>query len=80
MHVRQEPGRFSTLNEHIAKEKISGIERGATRETFARRQVGPHTHEWAQAMVIARGIEGTRVTNRYTCEVTGPLLYFGHNE
>jgi transposase len=61
MHVRQEPGRFSTLGEHIAKEKISGIERGATYLLAKVSRVGPHTREWAQAMVIARGIEGTRV-------------------
>ena len=28
LHVRHEPGRFSTLGEHLAAEKISGIERG----------------------------------------------------
>ena len=29
VHARQPPGRFSTLGEHLAAEKISGIERGA---------------------------------------------------
>ena len=29
VHVRQEPGRFSTLPEHIHRQKTSGVERGA---------------------------------------------------
>ena len=29
VHARQEPGKFSTLGQHIAPEKISGLERGA---------------------------------------------------
>ncbi len=29
LHLRREPGGFSTLGEHLAAEKISGLERGA---------------------------------------------------
>jgi hypothetical protein len=29
VHIKQEPGRFSTRSSHIAAEKISGVERGA---------------------------------------------------
>ena len=29
LHVRREPGKFSTLSEHLVPEKISGVERGA---------------------------------------------------
>ena len=61
LHVRQEPGRFSTLGEHIAKEKISGIERGTAYHLSKVSLIGEHTRQWAEAMIIVRGIEGTRV-------------------
>lgn len=62
IHARQEPGRFSTPPEYIAAEKISGVERGAAwllrRVAF---RLGPQSATWAEAMVKARGVEGTRV-------------------
>lgn len=61
LHVRREPGRFSTLGEHLAPEKISGLERGVAYLLEKVRWIGPQTHQWAQAMLTARGIEGTRV-------------------
>jgi hypothetical protein len=61
VHVRQQPGRFSTHARHLAPEKISGIERGAGYLLGKVRDIGPHTHQWAEAMLHARGIEGTRV-------------------
>jgi transposase len=61
LHVRREPGRFSTLGEHLAPEKISGLERGAAYLLEKVRWIGPQAHQWAQAMLTARGIEGTRV-------------------
>lgn len=61
LHVRQEPGRFSTLGEHIAKEKIGGIERGTAYLLAKVSLIGEHTRQWAEAMIVARGIEGTRV-------------------
>jgi transposase len=61
VHVRQEPGRFSTHAQHLAPEKISGLERGAGYLLGKIRDIGPHTHQWAEAMLHARGIEGTRV-------------------
>ena len=62
IHVRHEQGRFSTHGEHIAREKISGIERGAAylsvqgldHRRFTRGN-GPRRW-WRPA-----GIEGTRV-------------------
>jgi transposase len=61
VHVRHEQGRFSTHGAHVAPQKISGIERGA-RWLLARVSViGPHTGAWAEAMLTARGVEGTRV-------------------
>jgi transposase len=61
IHVRREPGKFSTLGEHVAKEKISGLERGVAWLLAKAGGIGPQTQQWAQAMIHARGIEGTRV-------------------
>ena len=54
LHLRHEPGRFSTLGEHLAPEKISSIERGAEWLLVKIRGIGPHTGEWACAMLRAR--------------------------
>jgi transposase len=61
LHVRHEPGRFSTQPGHIVNEKISGIERGATWLLEKVRVIGPHCTQWAEAMLQARGVEGVRV-------------------
>ncbi len=61
LHVRHEPGRFSTLGENIPTEKINGIERGAAWLMSKVRVIGPHTNNWAQAMLTSRGIAGVRV-------------------
>lgn len=61
VHLRQEPGRFSTHPQHLAPEKISGVERGAEYLLTKIRAIGPQSHQWAEAMLHARGIEGTRV-------------------
>lgn len=61
LHVRRAPGKFSTLGEHLAPEKISGLERGAAWLLNKIRGIGPQAHAWAEAMLAARGIEGTRV-------------------
>jgi hypothetical protein len=61
LHVRRQPGKFSTLGEHIVPEKISGAERGATWLMNKVRHIGPQAHAWAEALLAARGIEGTRV-------------------
>ena len=61
IHVRAEPGRFSTLGQHIAPEKISGVERGAADLLKRAARVGPHTARWAEDMVKSRGIQGVRV-------------------
>ncbi len=61
LHVRREPGRFSTLGEHVAAEKISGVERGAGWLLAKLHGAGEHTERWAQAMLAERGLEGVRV-------------------
>lgn len=60
IHARHEQGRFSTHSTHIAHEKISGLEQGVTGLLAKVQRIGSHSHAWAQALVTARGIEGTR--------------------
>jgi transposase len=60
-HVKHEPGRFSTLRDHLAAEKTSTIENGAVWLLSQTRRLGPGAAGWAQAMFEARGIEGLRV-------------------
>ena len=50
VHVRQEPGRFSTRAMHIAAEKISGVERGAAWLLARVRRIGPQSARWAEAV------------------------------
>jgi len=76
VHARHEQGRFSTNPQHLAKEKISGIERGVSYLLRKVSVVGPFTREWSEAVVNARGIEGTRVlqgllslTKKHSCEI-----------
>ena len=60
-HPRKEPGRFSTLDQHIVDRKIAGVERGAAWLLHKVGDIGPHSRRWAEAMVRHRGIEGVRV-------------------
>jgi hypothetical protein len=61
VYLKQEPGRFSTRPSHIASEKISGVERGAAWHLERVRRIGPQSARWAEAVVVARGIEAVRV-------------------
>ena len=61
MHVRQEPGQFSTLDQHILDRKIAGVERGTAWLLSKTQIIGPHARRWGEAMVRHRGIEGVRV-------------------
>jgi transposase len=61
VHVRHEQGRFSTHGQHLAKEKIGGLERGASYLLDKIGLIGPQTQAWAACVLTARGIEGTRV-------------------
>jgi hypothetical protein len=61
VHVRREPGRFSTDPKHLHPHKVSAVERGAGDLLRRTRLIGPHTHGWSKAMLEARGIEGVRV-------------------
>jgi len=61
MHVRHEPGQFSSQNKHVPKEKRSGIERGATYLLNKVSLIGPQSGRWGEQMVQQRGIQGVRV-------------------
>ena len=61
VHVRHEQGRFSTHEAHIAREKISGLEKGVAYLLNKAGAIGEQSRQWAEAMVSARGVAGTRV-------------------
>jgi transposase len=61
VHAQREEGRFATDPAHIASEKISSVERGATWLLARVARIGPQAARWAEAMLEARGIEGVRV-------------------
>lgn len=75
LHTRHEQGRFSTQPQHIAAEKISGLERGAEYLLNQVRIVGTFTRQWSEAVVRVRGIQATRVlqgllslAGKHSCE------------
>jgi len=61
VHVKKDPGHFSTQRVHLASEKISMVEKGAVWLLGQARRIGPGAREWSLAMLRARGIEGLRV-------------------
>jgi len=61
VHAKTEPGRFRTAPEHIPKEKVSAVERGADAMLRQIAMIGPHTRLWAEATTQARGVEAVRV-------------------
>lgn len=61
LHAKAEPGRFRTASEHIPAQKVSAVERGTDALLRQISRIGPHTRQWAEAMLQARGIEGVRV-------------------
>jgi hypothetical protein len=61
LHCRQQPGKFSTLHEHLASEKINSVERGAEHLLKKVRLLGPHAALWAEATLKEHGIRGMRI-------------------
>jgi len=61
MHLKREPGKFSTRSEHIASRKIAYVERGTSWLLNKISLIGPHAQLWAESMVQERGIQGVRV-------------------
>jgi transposase len=60
VHPRQAPGKFSTLSEHIASEKINAVERGADWLLDRVEYIGKNAFMWAQGCLSARGVQGMR--------------------
>lgn len=60
-HATQTQGKFSTLPEHIASEKISPVERGTEWLLEKVQIVGPNTRNWSHGLVATRGVEAVRV-------------------
>ena len=74
-HATLPKGKFSTLPEHIATEKISPVERGVEWLLQKVDYVGPHTRQWSRGLVATRGVEAVRVlhgllnlTNKHSCQ------------
>jgi len=63
LHIRAEPGRFSTQRGHIPYEKISNPERGNSYMLKQADRIGGNAGAWARAMLENRGIPGVRVLN-----------------
>ncbi|MHC4066959.1 MAG: IS21 family transposase [Planctomycetota bacterium] len=61
VHVKKEPGQFSTKGEHILPEKTSAVERGAAWMLQRAALIGPHTRHWSESMMQHRGVAGLRV-------------------
>lgn len=61
VHVKHEPGRFSTQSQHISGPKISSVERGPAWLLDQVSRLGPNSLRWAKAMLASRGVEGARV-------------------
>ena len=61
VHVQQDPGRFSTHDEHIHDHKFSQVERGAEWLLGQAALIGPEALRWSKAMLEERGVAGLRV-------------------
>lgn len=61
VHATVTPGRFSTLDEHIASEKIHPIERGTDWLLKKASNIGENAKSWSHGLVAHRGIEAIRV-------------------
>ena len=60
-HAAKSQGMFSTHPEHLASEKISGVERGMDWLLDKAEFIGPKTHAWALGCVAHRGVQAARV-------------------
>ena len=61
IHATAPQGKFSTLSEHIASEKISAVERGTEWYLQKVSVIGPETRAWSHGAVAARGVQAVRV-------------------
>lgn len=61
VHVKQQPGAFSTKASHLHDKKIATVERGATWLLAKVSRIGPHSEQWAVGVIEQRGVQGLRV-------------------
>lgn len=61
IHATRPAGRFSTQDEHIASEKIHGVERGVESLLRKTRFIGPHAARWSESLIAERGVQSARV-------------------
>ena len=76
-HAAKPEGMFSTHREHLASEKISGVERGIEWQLDKIERIGPKTHDWAVGCVAHRGVQAARVLQgllRLTRQHRSPLI------
>ena len=59
-HVQKDPGGFSTNDDHVPKQKRSGVEKGTSYLLRKAVMIGPHAGHWAAQLIECRGIEGVR--------------------
>ena len=84
-HATQPQGKFSTLREHIASEKISGVERGADWLLQKVSYIGPETRNWSRGLVASRGVQAIRVLqgllsliNKHPCQLIEQACELAH--
>ena len=61
LHCRKPEGKFSTLHEHLASEKINSVERGAEYLLQKVRLIGASAARWAEGALEAHGVSGMRI-------------------
>lgn len=61
IHVRRDPGCFSTAPDHIAARKRGGIEQGAAWWLRKARWIGRDAGCWAESVIQQRGVHGIRL-------------------
>ena len=61
VHSARPAGRFSTQSEHIAAEKIHGVERGVESLLRKTKFIGPQAARWSEALIAERGVQSARV-------------------
>ena len=71
-HLQREPGRFSTQNQHIASEKISGVERGIAWPFRRAALLGPHSQPIRAASASDRLPSPARSRCRRRSRSSGP--------
>ncbi len=61
LHCRRPRGQFSTLDEHLASEKINAVERGVEYLLGKVRLLGPQATRWAEQALAVHGIRAPRI-------------------